>query len=71
MYAVWAVWMCERAENKWKNVGEQQSMFKIVRLVVKTSQDLGKLAIVEALYFLDLEIFLIYLDLEFFMHYRT
>ena len=32
-------------------------MFKIVRLVVKTSQNLGKLAIVEALYFLDLEIF--------------
>ena len=57
MYAVWTVWMCERAENKWTNVGEQQSMFKIVRLVVKTSQNLGKLAIVEALYYLDLEIF--------------
>ena len=50
-------------EQMW---GEQQSMFKIVRLVVKTSQNLGKLAIVEALYFLDLEIFLIYLDLEIF-----
>ena len=48
------------------NVGEQQSMFKIVRLVVKTSQNLGKLAIVEALYFLDLEKFLNFLDLEIF-----
>ena len=27
--------MCERAENKWTNVGEQQSMLKIVRLIVK------------------------------------
>ena len=35
-------------------MGEQQSMFKIVRLVVKTSQDLGKLGIVEALYFFGL-----------------
>ena len=47
-------------------MGEQQSMFKIVRLVVKTSQNLGKLAIVEALYFLDLDNFLIYLDLGIF-----
>ena len=36
-------------------VGEQQSMSKIVRLNVK-NLNLGKLAIVEALYFLDLEI---------------
>ena len=52
--------MCERAENKLTNVREQQSIFKIVKLFVKTSQNLGKLAIVEALYFLDLEIFQIY-----------
>ena len=30
-----AVWKCKRAENKWANVGEQQSMSKIVRLIVK------------------------------------
>ena len=36
-------------------MGEQQSMSKIVRLNVKISK-LRKLAIVEALYFLDLEI---------------
>ena len=53
---MYAVWKCERAENKWTNVGEQQSMFKIVRLFVK-SQNLGKFSIFEALYFLDLENF--------------
>ena len=36
-------------------MGEQQSMSKIVRLKVK-NLNLGKLAIVEAFYFLDLEI---------------
>ena len=30
--------MYERAVNKWTNVGEQQSMFKIVRLFVKFSR---------------------------------
>ena len=35
---MYAVWMCERAENKWTNVGEQQSMFKIVRPFVKFSE---------------------------------
>ena len=35
------------------------------------SQNLGKFSIIEALYFLDLEFFFIYLDLENFMHYRT
>ena len=37
-------------------MGEQQSMSKIVRLIVKNLKNLGKLAIDEALYFLDLEI---------------
>ena len=39
-------------------MGEQQSMSKIVRLIVKKKKlkNIGKLAIVEALYFLDLEI---------------
>ena len=58
-------------------MGEQQSMSKIVRLIV----DLGKLAIVEALYYLDLEILrlvffglrnfqaLYFLDLENFLIY--
>ena len=61
-------------------MGEQQSMSKIVRLIVKISKNLGKLAIVEALYFLDLEILrlvffglrnfsaLYFLDLEIFQH---
>ena len=39
-------------EQMW---GEQQSMSKIVRLNVKIPKNLEKLAIVEALYFLDLE----------------
>ena len=43
-------------------MGEQQSMFKIVRIIVKLSE--GKFTIVEALYFLDLEKFMIYWDLE-------
>ena len=34
----YVVWKYERAENKWTNVGEQQSMFKIVRLFVKFSR---------------------------------
>ena len=42
---------------------------KIVRLVVKTSQDLGKISIVEALYFLDLEKFLKFSDLDNFLIY--
>ena len=47
----------ERAENKWTNVGEQQSMIKIVRLFVKFSElrkILNKWSIVS---FVDLENF--------------
>ena len=35
---MYAVWKCKMAENKWANVGEQQSMSKIVRLIVKFSR---------------------------------
>ena len=63
-------------------MGEKQSMSKIVRLNVKISK-LRKLAIVEALYFLDLEILrlvffglrnfqaLYFLDLENFRNFWT
>ena len=37
-YRMYAVWMYERAENKWTNVGEQQSVFKLVRQYVKFSR---------------------------------
>ena len=30
-YRMYAVWKCESAENKWPNVGEQQSMMEIVQ----------------------------------------
>ena len=62
--------MCEKAENKWTNVGEQQSMFKIVRLFVKFTR-LRKISNSWSIVFSGLRKFLIYLDLEIFMHYRT
>ena len=60
----------EGAENKWTNVREQQSMFKIVRLFVKFSE-LRKIFNSWSIVFFGLRKFLIYLDLEIFMHYRT
>ena len=60
----------ERAENKWANVEEQQSMFKIVRLFVKFSE-LREIFNNWSIVFFGLRKFLIYLDLENFMHYRT
>ena len=66
--------MCERAENKWTNVGEQQSMLKIVRLFVKFSR-LRKINNSWSIVFFGLRNFpelfglrkfLIYLDLEIF-----
>ena len=60
----------ERVENKWTNVGEQQSMIKIVRLFVKFSE-LRKIFNSWSIIVFGLRKFLIYLDLENFMHYRT
>ena len=69
-YRIYAVWKYERAENKWTNVGEQQSLFKIVRLFVKFSE-LRKIINSWSIVFFGLRNFLIYLDLVIFMHYRT
>ena len=60
----------ESAEYTWANVGEQQSMIKIVRLFVEFSK-LRKIFNNWGIVFFGLRIFLIYLDLVNFMHYRT
>ena len=49
-------------EQMWENNNQCSKLLDNL----ENSQDLGKLAIVEALYFLDLEKFLIFLDLEIF-----
>ena len=68
---MYAVWMCERAENKWTNVGEQQSMFKIVRLFVKFSR-LRKISNSWSIVFFGLRNFSDLFGLrKFFMYYRT
>ena len=67
---MYAVWKYESAEYTWTNVGEQQSMIKIVRLSVEFSE-LWKIFNSWGIVFFDVRIFLIYLDLVNFMHYRT
>ena len=59
----YAVQKCKRAENKWTDVGEQQSMFKIVRLFVKFSR-LRKISNSWSIVFFGLRKFLNYFGLR-------
>ena len=70
IYVLWVeIWSTEcmqyeSAENKWANVGEQQSMIKIVRLFVKFSELRENFNNWSIVFFFGLRNFLIYCDLE-------